>query len=111
MYYSLSMDTTTKTWTFPQIVPTYIARKTIVELMTPAIKALFLALWREGAQAAFDAGYPLAGERGAAQHEDLADYVLRLVQYVQGGQSGQFALNTTRVPANFSAYVRTPNAA
>lgn len=85
----------------------YIAKLTIAK-MKPATKALFLALWRDGvARVQQYGGRPLVGQYGTEQHEELADYVWRLADYVLKGESPAQAVATTRRPS-LSPYIHTP---
>ena len=89
---------------------TYEARLT-VRAMKPAVRDLFLRLWRE-AVARNEAHQaegckPLTGERGSKEHEELADYVARLASGIEAGESPAFAIAWTRVPS-LSAYMHTP---
>ena len=89
---------------------TYEARLT-VRAMKPAVRDLFLRLWREAVARheahASEGCKPLAGERGSREHEELADYVARLAGGIEAGESPKFAIAWTRVPA-LSAYTHTP---
>lgn len=92
------------------MTPTYVAKLTITK-MKPATKALFLRLWRDAVARceahAAEGCKPLTGERGATEHENLADYIARLVDYVEQGETPAFALATTRRPP-LSPYTHTP---
>lgn len=90
------------------MTPTYIAGKTLGK-MTPAVRALFERLWNDSVERRAKHNIRWSVERLQQEHENLADYVAKLADYVAQGESPAFAISTSTRPP-LGTYTHTPTA-